>query len=312
MSRERLPWFKCYPSKLLTAIAGLEPDESLLYITVLLRIYESGGPVKDTLKVLCRRTGLPEKRGAVAFESLCESGKIRLLETGEIDSETTHQHLEERADLINSAKKAGKTSAEKRTEKSKQYQENDATGVAIVVNGASTTKTKTKIETESKEEKESPNGDSQKPGLQLLSVDPEPKQKPAKKQRSRTRIDAEAQPNEKDRQEATGAGMSADEFRFEWRRFRDHHLKEGSLMADWPAAWRYWISNWIKFSAKGRPGSGGSFRSSSRDGCGELLDEIAQERARRNGQSPDDGVQQPPKPSKFAREFDVAETLELS
>lgn len=53
-------------------------------------------------------------------------------------------------------------------------------------------------------------------------------------------------------------------------------------------------------------------RSPPRDGCGELLDEIAQERARRNGQSPDDGVQQPPKPSKFAREFDVAETLELS
>ena len=30
--------------------------------------------------------------------------------------------------------------------------------------------------------------------------------------------------------------------------FRDHHVSHGKTMADWPAAWRTWIRNAIKFS----------------------------------------------------------------
>lgn len=29
--------------------------------------------------------------------------------------------------------------------------------------------------------------------------------------------------------------------------FKNHHISRGNLMADWPAAWRTWCSNWEKF-----------------------------------------------------------------
>ncbi len=48
MSTERLPWFRCMPGRLLGALAGLQPDEGLIYVAVLLRIYETGGPIADS------------------------------------------------------------------------------------------------------------------------------------------------------------------------------------------------------------------------------------------------------------------------
>lgn len=39
--------------------------------------------------------------------------------------------------------------------------------------------------------------------------------------------------------------------------FRDHHAKERSVMADWPAAWRTWVRNAMAFNRAPRPDSGG-------------------------------------------------------
>jgi hypothetical protein len=36
-------------------------------------------------------------------------------------------------------------------------------------------------------------------------------------------------------------------------KFMDYHQAKGSVMADWQAAWRTWVGNAIKFSAKGKP-----------------------------------------------------------
>ncbi len=49
---DRLPWFRCFPSALLGALAGLTADEGFVYVTVLLRIYETGGPVSETGRTL--------------------------------------------------------------------------------------------------------------------------------------------------------------------------------------------------------------------------------------------------------------------
>lgn len=51
---------------------------------------------------------------------------------------------------------------------------------------------------------------------------------------------------------ADKVGMSAGERREEWEHFEDYHRAHGSLMADWPAAWRTWCRNWRKRAAWAR------------------------------------------------------------
>jgi hypothetical protein len=48
---------------------------------------------------------------------------------------------------------------------------------------------------------------------------------------------------------ASKVGLHHSRHEFEFAQFRDHHAAKGSLMADWPAAWRTWARNAVKFSA---------------------------------------------------------------
>lgn len=145
MSAERLPWFKCIPSALLGALSGMQPDEGYLYVTILLRIYETGGPIKDSPRILSRRTGMTERRVSSALASLVEMGKVFIAHDGAIDSASTHENLAAREELQNGAKKAGKASAQKRTQKDKQNQQNSSTPVDIPLNDTRSLETKTKI-----------------------------------------------------------------------------------------------------------------------------------------------------------------------
>jgi hypothetical protein len=120
---DRLPWFKCNPSKLLGAIAGMDEHEGYVYVTILMRIYETGGPVKDTAKALGRRTGKPEKTVTKALLALCESGKISIAEDGAIDSDTTHETLAEMQAFKLKQQNAAKSGVNKRAEKSEQNQQ---------------------------------------------------------------------------------------------------------------------------------------------------------------------------------------------
>lgn len=69
---------------------------------------------------------------------------------------------------------------------------------------------------------------------------------PRKPKSVRTQISEDAQPTPADREHAERMGMAAEVFRFEWQRFRDHHLKVASTFASWPAAWRTWCANWLE------------------------------------------------------------------
>ncbi|WP_457797613.1 DUF1376 domain-containing protein [Methylocystis sp. S23] len=79
----------------------------------------------------------------------------------------------------------------------------------------------------------------------LVASPPAPRK--AKRAKARTQIAEDAQPTERDCKAAEEAGLSLDAFRSEWRHFRDHHRAKGSLMADWSAAWRTWLSGMPKF-----------------------------------------------------------------
>src|ERR1700761_1655660 len=65
--------------------------------------------------------------------------------------------------------------------------------------------------------------------------------------KSRTRIKDDWQPSAADIKYAQEHGV--DHTR-QVERVRDYHLMHGSLMADWPAAWRTWIRNKVKWAKK--------------------------------------------------------------
>lgn len=77
-----------------------------------------------------------------------------------------------------------------------------------------------------------------------------------KRAKPRRQIADDAQPTERDRAYADQGGLNSDDFRLEWRKFRNHHRAKGSLMADWEAAWRTWIDGRSRF-ANARAGPGG-------------------------------------------------------
>lgn len=91
---ERLPWFRCFPAKLLGALAGLDADEQLVYVTVLLRIYEVGGASHDTPRTLSLRTSLPERRVSAALRRLIRSGKIVRSADGLFNEAAAHEITE--------------------------------------------------------------------------------------------------------------------------------------------------------------------------------------------------------------------------
>jgi len=119
-----LPWFKCEPGPLLGALSALDPDQKLLYVIILLRIYEVGGPIKDDDDALSNRCGLTLRRTKIAIEKLTAKGKIERTQEGLLDSQTTHERLADRREIGNVRKTFGKSGAKKRWQKDQQNQRN--------------------------------------------------------------------------------------------------------------------------------------------------------------------------------------------
>lgn len=70
---------------------------------------------------------------------------------------------------------------------------------------------------------------------------------PATATKRRTRLPEGFTLEARQREDASKRGMPEDVMAAEFQRFRDHHTAKGSVMADWPAAWRTWVSNWRSF-----------------------------------------------------------------
>jgi uncharacterized protein YdaU (DUF1376 family) len=121
----RLPWFPCYPSKLLGALAAMTSDEQLVYIVTLLRIYEVGGPVADDAVTLSRRTGLSARRVAAAVARLVETGKL----VGDSDrgwmNPVAREEIQEQMRRAETASAKAKTASTKRWKNRQQNQQNE-------------------------------------------------------------------------------------------------------------------------------------------------------------------------------------------
>lgn len=122
---DRLPWFRCFPSALLGALAGLDADEGIVYVTALLRIYETGAPVGETARTLGRRTGLTERKAGAALERLFEAGKLALTADGKLDSVSTHAEIGWQRERHQDQSAAGRASAARR-QKQADAEKNDA------------------------------------------------------------------------------------------------------------------------------------------------------------------------------------------
>ncbi len=74
-------------------------------------------------------------------------------------------------------------------------------------------------------------------------------ERPAKKPRAKPKapIAPDWKPSNEDWEHAAEKGFAAAQIDAQAEKFRNHHLSKGSMMADWAAAWRTWISNSIKW-----------------------------------------------------------------
>lgn len=74
-----------------------------------------------------------------------------------------------------------------------------------------------------------------------------------KKPSRKTQLAEDAQPSDDDRSTADEHGLSASEFREEWRAFREHHCSHGNLMKNWHLAWCTWLRRRKKFQPRAGP-----------------------------------------------------------
>ena len=75
----------------------------------------------------------------------------------------------------------------------------------------------------------------------------------ARRAKARTSISENTQPSDADKLAAEKYGLGKENFRTEWRMFRNHHISKGSTMADWPAAWRQWLDHGVQFGRIAKP-----------------------------------------------------------
>lgn len=91
---DRFDWFKCYPDRMLKASIALNPNETLIYWTVIFRIYSLDGPCPDTPAVLARRTGLGARMVQRAINSLLKTGKLYRVDGGIMETVALEQLIE--------------------------------------------------------------------------------------------------------------------------------------------------------------------------------------------------------------------------
>jgi hypothetical protein len=88
-----------------------------------------------------------------------------------------------------------------------------------------------------------------KPDVCAADASATPKKK-SPKAKARTSLSEDWKLADRDREYALSEGVPAPRLEREVQRFRDHHISKGSLMADWSAAWRTWVGNYLKWNPK--------------------------------------------------------------
>lgn len=206
---DRFPYFRFFPERFMAGIRGLNANEVKVYICLLCRIYESGGPIRRNDVVLSTYCEMRPSSFAKALSRLLALEKFRERD-GLLSNAAADEEISWRASKSQKSARAGKVSAEKR----QQTQTDPATDVQ---------RTSTNRE-EDKEQDFSPNGEK------------------ARKRASRLPEDW-VLPMEWGRW-AVEEGWPEAIIRDQSERFRDHwHAASGQTASkrDWFATWRNWM-----------------------------------------------------------------------
>lgn len=219
LSDERMPWFPCYPEKLLGALSGMQTDCWCIYVILLLRIYEVGGPVPETVETLALRSHMPSLRVKNALEKLLASGKIITAE-GMFSNPMAEAELSARNSIAAAKKARGKTAADARWKKTEAKQQNGhANGIANAVLGDTHLHLHKQSSIERAEDQRAPKPKAPSKG---------------------TRIPKDWQP---DIVYAKGKGLSEREALREAEKFKNYWTAKSGANAtksDWPKTWFNW------------------------------------------------------------------------
>lgn len=221
-------WFPCQPTPLLGALQAMRPHVGYVYCIVLFRIYEEGGPIKDSVDALTRRTGYRKALVVEALDELFRDG--RLVPTGDgIMNPVAASVLVDMMERIGTGSLEAKSRAQRRREKPEGKQGIDD------------------AESQLQLEVISPSGEIPAP------------EKKAPRRKPRFPMAEDWEPNNMDVAYAAKQGFaSRDVVDKMARRFKNHHQSKGTLIADLAATWRTWVDNQVEFDAdRARRAAGG-------------------------------------------------------
>ena len=153
------PWFRFFPSKFMAGIRGLNANEVKVYISLLCRMYEHGGPIRNDHEILSTYCEMRPSSFAKALDRLVRLEKLYVTEDGMLSNGAAEGEISRRESYSENAKRAGEKSAEKRQQK----QRPKATSAERTLNHIDKDKDK------EKDKKESPAGSS-KSKSDLVSV----------------------------------------------------------------------------------------------------------------------------------------------
>lgn len=222
---DRLPWFPCNPSKLLGALAAFKTDAQLVYVTVLLRIYEVRGPCPDTIEALARRTAMNKRRVLVALDALFKAGKLRSVDGGGIMNDYAAEVIRTGAARREQHVRAGSAGG---TAAAQNRQRNQSRGGS----GAARTLYQEEIELDS---------------LPPVGGSPAAPPKRSKGER-KTKLPKDWKPGEHEVAYAHSKGFDDRRIAEMAEAFVDHHVHNANTGTDWSRGWQTWVRNEVKFS----------------------------------------------------------------
>lgn len=121
MTKERLPWFHCYPTLWLGALQEMPPDLGYLYVITCLRIYERRGPVPDDARALGRRVGFRESHARRLIDELLSVGKLQRVDGG-LMNPFAEEMIRDGEEIVSRTRKVRSAAAKISWEKRKQKQ----------------------------------------------------------------------------------------------------------------------------------------------------------------------------------------------
>jgi hypothetical protein len=228
---ERLPWFPCEHTPLLSALGCMDKSEQHIYLIILLRIYESGGVCRDTIAALARRTRWPRRIVQQAIESLQGSGRLVVDGTGGMTNPKADKVLAKMQHVRETKSNNGFVGGKKTQQNQRSRQ---AAARFRLSNNTNTNN--------NKEREDNP---------------------PVVPPRGRAhRLPDDFKLSQEAVAYAGEHGLNASDL---FAPFCDHHRAKGNAMVDWTAAWRTWVRNEVKFSKNRMNGNGHAPRPGSKE-----------------------------------------------